>query len=76
MQGRNFILEFEDKGGGSGKGGAGIPHDEFKYVAFQMKIEKPSASGGGIAQVKLFSKSSSHRLFKTAYTQNKIGLSF
>lgn len=48
MQGRSFILEFEGDGCGSGKGGARIPHDdELKNVAFQRKIKKSSALGGG-----------------------------
>lgn len=32
---RNFILEFEGDGGGSGKDGTRIPHDdELKNIAF------------------------------------------
>lgn len=47
MPGRSFILEFEGDGCGSGKGGAGIPHDdELKNVAFQRKIKHLLWVGG------------------------------
>lgn len=45
MQGRNFILEFEGDGCGSGKGGTRIPHDD-EHVAFQRKIKHLLQVGG------------------------------
>lgn len=51
MQGRNFILEFEGDGGGSGKDGTRIPHDE-KNVCFSEE-EKAFALGVGVSHVKI-----------------------
>lgn len=48
-----FILEFEGDGGGSGKGGTRIPHDDEK--CFLEKIKKTSALGVcGVSHVKIY----------------------
>lgn len=66
MQGRNFILEFEDDECGSGKGGVRIRHDdELKNVAFQRKIKHLLWVGG--ISCKNLNKRTSHCLFLKPY---------
>lgn len=51
---RNFILEFEGDGGGSGKDGTRIPHDdELKMLLFREDTENICFGCVGVSHVKI-----------------------